>query len=314
MKTIFRSNPAFIVCFLMMFGCNTSVCNAQSLHNQKAGSGACSSEQVDQKVMNAVVVLYGEMDDSSKHMFCTGTVFEHIGNKYRIVTAAHCVSDDDLLRSKAAAMPLRWYVSFEGDKEDGSLLEVRLVGVGFQTNGDDFAVLELQSDKKFPVIPLSLTDPSVGEEFVNVASPMGLGKQLFYGQVSSDPLKVPIVNGTINWRENVLVQTQSGPGASGSSIIDRCTGKIIGILVGSIAYPNRGTPNVVVVPVSRFRKFYDGIKNGSYKYFDKDPTTTNSFWAGQATRFRIFMLRERAFNGLMYNMNTKNVTSTPNQE
>ena len=294
-----KSIPAFIAC--LMLGCAASICNAQPPHNSKKNSSVCGPDKLEEKVKNAVVVLYGQMDDSSIRMFCTGTIFERNDNKYRIVTAAHCVSDDDLVRGKTAAIPVRWFITFENPNDHG-FLEVQLVGAGYQSNGDDLAVIELETDKDLPVIPIADSDPVLGEDFVNIASPMGLGKQLFYGQISKERLELPIISGTINWRNNVLVQTQSGPGSSGSSIVSRCSGKIIGILVGSIAYPGRGTPNVVVVPISRFNKFYSEIKSGNYKYFDKDQASTNSFWAGQASRQRIYTLRDRAFYGLMYDM------------
>ena len=118
-------------------------------------------------------------------------------------------------------------------------------------------------------------------------------------------LDVSIISGTINWRNNILVQTSSGPGSSGSAIVSRCSNKIIGILLGSIAYPDRGTPNIVIAPISRFKKFYSAIKSETYKYFDKDQITANSFWASQTSgRQHIYMLRDRAFYGLMYDMYT----------
>lgn len=290
----------FILTNILMitFGCASY---AQPLNNNKSNS--CGLDKIEEKVKNSVVVLYGQMDDSSIRMFCTGTIFERNNNKYRIVTAAHCVSDDDLVRGKVAAMPIRWFITFE-NPNDHSFLEVKLVGAGYQSNGDDLAVLELETNKDLPFIPIADEDPKLGEDFINVASPMGLGKQLFYGQISKERLELPVISGTINWRNNVLVQTQSGPGSSGSSIVSRCSGKIIGILVGSIAYPDRGTPNVVVVPISRFKKFYSGIKSENYKYFDKDQTASNSFWAGKKSRHYIYTLRDRAFYGLMYDMYT----------
>ena len=78
------------------------------------------------------------------------------------------------------------------------------VGCGYRHKGkDDFALFHVDTDKKFPYRAYRFKDPQVLDQVVNVASPLGLGKQVMLGNISSNILNRPVISKDINWGKGV---------------------------------------------------------------------------------------------------------------
>jgi hypothetical protein len=147
-------------------------------------------------------------------------------------------------------------------------------------------VLEAKLPKPIAVVPLAASDPSLSEEFVNFASPGGYGKQLFHGWVSSEKIERPIIDRNINWKGAVFLQAQAAPGSSGSAIVSKRQKGIIAFLVGMVG-GGRGTPNIVAIQVSKFKKFNEMVEAGKYKWYkpaDEGSGGTNGAKSGMLLR------------------------------
>ncbi|MFA6603676.1 MAG: trypsin-like peptidase domain-containing protein [Patescibacteria group bacterium] len=224
-------------------------------------------DPMEENYRQATALLYGQTEDGGLRMLCTATAFERKGKVYHFVTAAHCVSSDDTLHDRVDVEKTNWYITFD-EPERKNFFPAKVVGVGFQHRGDDFSVFEVTLDDVIPVIGLAEHDPVLGEDVSNFASPLGLGKQLFRGHISMEALDRPIIDGDINWKGATLLQMSSGPGSSGSSIVSRHQKGIVAFLVGVIAVSN--SPNIVSIPVSKFKKFWTEVQAGTYKWYKQD--------------------------------------------
>ena len=140
------------------------------------------------------------------------------------------------------------------------------VGCGYRHKGDDFALFHVDTDKKFPVVPIG-KDPQVLDQVVNVASPLGLGKQVMLGSISSNVLNRPVIEEDINW-EGVLLLQMFGVdgGSSGSSLICVDQKAVCGFVVGSV-----NKSSMTAMPVSRFVKFREQLNAGKYHWWVADP-------------------------------------------
>ena len=127
------------------------------------------------------------------------------------------------------------------------------------------AILEVKLPVAIPTISLSKIDGILGESISAVSCPYGLGQQLFRGHVSSEKMNRPVIERSINWTGANLLQTNSGPGASGSSIVSVQRQATIAILVGRIG--RGGSNSIVAIPISRFHKFREAIKKGTYRWY-----------------------------------------------
>lgn len=224
---------------------------------------AAAEEPFLQRAFEATLLLYEQTADGGMSMRCTATIFEKTSSGYLLQTAAHCVADDDTDHERVKIRNTSFFVTADeaGEKR---FLPVKVIAAGYQHQGDDFAVLELETTQQFPVVPLgdeALEPP--GAAVVNVASPAGLGKQIFRGYISLSKLDRPLVEGSINWQSAMLLQIAGGPGSSGSAILSESQQAIVAFLVGRV-FDN---PGFVAVPVSRFKRFREAVANGTYKWF-----------------------------------------------
>lgn len=267
MRTILMRFPVVLFAIMTAFGCCTtgSIGGVASAQTVQAHS---SMGQLERDFRSATALLYGQTDRGSYIMLCTATAYEKKGDVYHFVTAAHCVAEDDTEHKRVEVAPSRWFLSFEDDPDNTMFVGAKLLHAGYQHRGDDFAVLEAKISHPVPVIPLAKDDPSLAEEFSNFASPGGLGKQLFRGHVSMEKLDRPLIQGEINWKGAVLLQAQAAGGSSGSAIVSMRQNGIIAFLVGMIG--GNGTPNVVAIQVSKFKKFNEMNADGKYKWYKPD--------------------------------------------
>jgi S1-C subfamily serine protease len=222
------------------------------------------------QVYDSVALLYTQTVSGDMKMTCTVTTFSSkpeaapsTKTVYRFVSAAHCVEGND---DKAQKLQ-KFYISADnaGQKD---YLAAKLVEAGDKHQGDDFSLFEVTTTDKFTVTPLG-DDSSIdiGSPVVNVAGPLGLGKQFYQGFVSELHLDRPPVDaGQVLWTDLMLVQIGGGPGSSGSAIVSVDQKAIIGFLVGS-APSDIGK---LCVPVAKFKAFIKAVDAGTYKKTKKD--------------------------------------------
>ena len=229
-----------------------------------------ATAQVDAKYVNeqlvpATVLLYSQDDEGSMKMHCTATAIERNDSGYVFVTASHCGCDDNEERKTVSPKKTDFYVTPD-DKSEKLFLKAKVTGCGYKHRGDDFMLLQVDTPKVFSVVPLG-EDPKVLDEVVNVASPQGLGKQIFTGTVASASLDRPVIDGDINWEGVVTLQMFGvNGGSSGSSVVCKNQKAICAFIVGTV-----GETTITAMPVSRLRKLQLGLADGSYKFYVSDP-------------------------------------------
>jgi S1-C subfamily serine protease len=200
-------------------------------------------------VDKAVVLLYRQDESGGMHFLCTATGYRVIEGGYRFVSAAHCVEGDTDRQEKQ----IKFYITND-NKDEKNFIQVKLIEAGDKKVGDDFSIFEVKTKDKFDVIPLGDNSKLLlGDRIINVASPMGLGKQYFEGYVSSLHIdRPPLDAGVVEWTEAMLVVIGSGPGSSGSSLVSVDQKAIVGFIVGGMGQANIGA---ICVPVDKFKAF-----------------------------------------------------------
>lgn len=215
----------------------------------------------------AVGLLYSQDAEGTLNMHCTVTAIERdTDGKTEFLTAAHCGCEDN--PDKKTVSPKKdvvFYVTSD-DPEDKEFEKAEVVGCGYRTRGDDFMFLTAKSKKSFTTVSLG-HDPELLDEVINVASPLGLGKETFVGTVASPKLERPVIDGDIDWQGVITLQMFGvNGGSSGSAVVCLNQRAICGTIVGSI-----GETTITAMPVSRLIEVKKGIDAGTYKYWVKDP-------------------------------------------
>lgn len=211
-------------------------------------------------VYNSVVLLYAQGADGGMQMRCTATAYRRLdkGSGYRLASASHCVSGDTETEQKNA----KYFITADSNGPK-TFMPASLVMAGDKSRGDDFSIFEIRADVQLDVTPLGDSDKVlVGEAVISVASPLGLGKQFFSGNVSCVLVdRPPLDAGDVQWRNIMLVDISAGPGSSGSAIVSEDQQAIIGFLVGSFN-ANIGS---IVLPAAKFKAFEEAVDKGTYK-------------------------------------------------
>ena len=213
----------------------------------------------------ATGLLYGQDESGTMKMRCTVTAIDQDAKGFTFVTAAHCACNDDDQRHTVS--PEKTYFFITADESvSKDFMRATPVGCGYRHKGDDFALFHVDTDKKFPIVPIG-KDPQVLDQVVNVASPLGLGKQVMLGNISSNILNRPVISEDINW-EGVLLLQMFGVdgGSSGSSLVCVDQKAICGFIVGSV-----DKSSMTAMPVSRFVKFREQLNAGKYHWWIADP-------------------------------------------
>ena len=226
-----------------------------------------AAKSLSERVRDATAILYSQTPDGGMRMHCTATVFEaheRDGRKgYLLATAAHCVAVDDLITSKVRQSGASFFITF--DKGPNQVFHpLHIEGAGFQSRGDDFAVLHAFTDEEWEVLELgdaSTLEPM--DEVLNVSAPAGLGLQVMKGEITLARLNRPVKTRGLNWEFAMLMNLGSGPGSSGSAVVSVDQEKIIGFVVGSIS----GNPTTVVLTVNRFAIFMFAARTGTYGWW-----------------------------------------------
>jgi hypothetical protein len=165
---------------------------------------------------------------------CTGVVIHRYGHNYRMLTAAHCVMDEEQsvefgeegprYVTKLVPSDDEFFVEPDVHGEWQSPAHVNLVGA-FQY-GLDYAVLSFLYAGNLPVMEIDLTPLRVGEKVFNVSVPFGVAEMTFFGTVAR-------TNWTVSAWKNTTIIAIPGParGSSGSGLFDY-RGRLRGLLVG----------------------------------------------------------------------------------
>lgn len=224
------------------------------------------AKYVNEKLEPATVLLYSQDAEGGMHMRCTATAIEHNTAGYVFVTASHCGCVDDADKKTVTPAKEDFYITPD-HVDEKVFLKAKVTACGYKHRGDDFMLLQVDVAKDtFPVVPLG-EDPKTLDQVVNVASPMGLGKQVFVGSVASASLDRPVIEGDINWEGVVTLQMFGvNGGSSGSSVICVNQKAICAFVVGSI-----GETTMTAMPVSRLRTMQTALAKGEYKFYVKDP-------------------------------------------
>lgn len=228
---------------------------------------ADSTAQLENDAIKATALLYHENSDGEKDFYCTATAFEREGKYYKFITAAHCVSEDDPVREIARIQPGKWYLNFDLPGNNG-FHRAHVLAAGYQTDGDDVAVLGAYLDEFNPIIKLSKEDAVIGERIINVAGPLGLGKQLIRGNISQ---VTPGLDVGDAFGGRILLQIHCGGGSSGSSIISEDKKAIVGVLVAGFAGFFRMEPFsdvTLAVPIGKFHRFWAAVRADNYEHFN----------------------------------------------
>lgn len=236
---------------------------ASVLFAQDAPKAKTTEDFVAHILSPATVLLYSQDESGNMRMRCTATAIEKISNGYEFATAAHCGCKDDVEAKTVSPEKTFFYVTRD-EPQDKKFIKADIVGCGYRHNGDDFMLLDIETTQNFPVVKLG-NDPTVLEQVVNVASPLGLGKQVFLGSVSSPIVERPIVQDDINWSGAVLLQMfGTAGGSSGSSVACLPQQAICAFVDGGMG---ENASAIIAMPVSRLIQLRKKLAAGTYKYW-----------------------------------------------
>lgn len=222
-----------------------------------------TAQDFTERVKRATALLYSQDSNGGMTMRCTVTAFDKSGDTYKFVTAAHCLGSDDTQKERVVNYRnIPFYITFD---ESGvkQFHRAEVHSVGYQHRGDDFAVFLVKTKLDWPTIPVGDERKEVeGASVLNVASPLGLGLQVFRGHISKLELDRPIIQGDINWKGTVLLQMPgTNGGSSGSSVISVEQGAIVAFLVGTI-----GGTSTTAIPATRFTAFQKLVADEKYRW------------------------------------------------
>lgn len=232
--------------------------SARPVDQPKADIAVGPNAALINTVYQSVVELYREDESGGMHFTCTATVYKKTEKGYRLVSASHCVEGDKGSEQKT----IKFFVTL--DQKEKNFIPAKLIETGDKSQGDDFSIFEVETTTQFTVTPLGDdAQLKIASEVIDIAAPMGLGKQYFAGYVSSPKVdRPPIDAGEVQWTEIMLVKIGGGPGSSGSAIVSVDQKAIVGFLVG---HDSRGEIGFIVVPVTKFKKFEAAVDAGKYK-------------------------------------------------
>lgn len=201
----------------------------------------------DKKVYDGAFALYASSHSLGirDRFICTAQAVKADGHGgYILLSAGHCTTANP-------EMPRDLEFSVAEDL-GGSLMPVVLLQSAFEDYDKtktrlDFAEFYLRTDKKYPVTQLGdENDARLEDPTVNVNFSLELNKFVSLGHVSG---KVEANGDMVN---EIAVDQFSSHGASGSSVVDKRTKKVIGILVAGV---DGTTTAAWVEPISRIKKF-----------------------------------------------------------
>jgi len=182
-----------------------------------------------QALADATFALYGQLTQdgqTERHFLCTAETYDWTKEDgYKLITAGHCVTGDDLPEN------LVFFVAETADPNP-ELMPVTVLKAE-NDNFFDFAVLSLKTDKVYPLVHLAPEGRPLSEPesiVVNVNFSMGLTKEIVLGRVASGIIpNKGAENDCDVCMGRFMVNIDNGPGASGSAIVDDGSQEVIGL-------------------------------------------------------------------------------------
>ncbi len=121
-------------------------------------------------------------------------------------------------------------------------------------NRYDYAVFDFSSLEDYAVISIANdVNPKAGDEVTNVNYALGLAKQVTNGNVISGIVDFPAIPSLGDIKGRFLVNIGVGPGASGSAVVDKKTGQIIGLV--EAVFPGTQMPTIVMPTGKTLKNF-----------------------------------------------------------
>lgn len=246
--------------------------------------------KLEHNLMSAsfIVYAYSKQEDISGTT-CSATAFARRGNTYQLLTNAHCVAADKLKNGLVDVLPMDLYVAFSDS--DTTLFPARLLAVGYRSQGDDFAVLEVDIDESLPVIPLSKADPRPGESVINVSFPYVsgklLGKRLVHGEVTHVGVDFSLYesDNKVIGSDVFITDMFSGGGSSGSAIVSPEQNAIVGVLTGAWCEDGKLCEETSGFPISKFRAFWEASQAGEYPWYKPNDPAEYEFLCEEDSDF-----------------------------
>lgn len=210
---------------------------------------------------------------------CTATVIRDEGQAmYAAISAGHCIVPELYKQG------WKYYVGAEVSDQP-VLNEIHLIK---WANDDryDFVIFDFKSVRKYPAVDINGAEddaPAVGTEVLNCNFSLGIAKQMTEGKVLSD--KIPEKGDNKGLKNRYFVNVGIGPGASGSSIVDKKTHKIVGLV--EAVFP--GTQMATIV-ISTGKNLYD---------FGDDDSVVEPLPPPNGEQFKMHEQKEQTVLGLL---------------
>jgi serine protease Do len=170
----------------------------------------------------------------------TGFIFEKTGY---ILTNEHVVDGADEIQ-----------ITVEGyDKP----FKAKLLGNSYDL---DLAVLKIEGEKDFPILPLgSADDVNVGDWVVAIGNPYGFDHTVTVGVLSAKerPISIPDEKGTREYKHLLQTDASINPGNSGGPLLN-LNGEVIGI---NTAVSSQAQGIGFAIPTSTISSVLDNLKN-----------------------------------------------------
>lgn len=193
---------------------------------------------------------------------CTAVAYEKKENKYRFFTAAHCVAEYNKDTATTSIVNAKMLLSVERKGGKVDVYAPTVVAVGDFGKNEDFAIIEVEIVDYQPIIPLDAYPVQLDEDIIIVTSPLMIGNLFLRGNVSKEKVYIDLPGENMNWKDCIVVQVNGlgvANASSGSALIRRENGAIIGIVAASI-FNSRAHISLLVIPISKFMKFAKEIQ------------------------------------------------------
>lgn len=200
-----------------------------------------------------------------RHFTCTATVIGQTGeSEYLGLSAGHCIN---------WAEEKNYYVGTTVGPEP----VLHNIEILKSENDDryDYVVFTFHSARPLPAIQVDMDGgiPALGTKVLNINFALGVGKHFSHGEVTSEPLDDDV----IRMKQRFMASIEGAPGASGSSVVDENTHKIIGLCEFGF---NRGNLGTGVIPTGRrFIDFIDDDSAGMKPLPEPKAPATKSIYA-----------------------------------
>lgn len=196
----------------------------------------------DKKVYDGSFALYASSHQLGirDRFICSAQAIKKVDGGYFLLSAGHCTP------ANSEELPPDMEFSVAEDL-GGDLTPVVLVQAALENStGLDYSEFYLRTNKQYPVMELGdESDARLGDKTIDVNFSLALAKYVSYGRVSSEVSKDGEAKGRLG------VDQFDSHGASGSSVVDERTKKVIGIVVAGV---DGATTATWVEPISRIKK------------------------------------------------------------